>query len=179
MKSTILTLLFFLLLVTSIQAQSVYTFNCKVSDSIAQLIKGFPGKKVLIVVLPVTQTSKDNSMLKQLDSISRVHPYDLKVIGVPSVEDGADMNYSTSLNHFYRGILNDNISITNYVNTRKTSTNQDKLFAWLTHAAQNRHFDSDVKNVWTMFILDEKGELKGVLGTSTHLPLRILNRLLQ
>jgi glutathione peroxidase-family protein len=179
MKSTIFIMLFFLLLTTSLQAQSVYDLNCKTSDSITQLIKGFPGKKILIVVLPTTQTSKDNSMLKQLDSISRVHTSDLKIIGVPSVEDGADKDHYASLKHFYRSILNDNIIITTYVNTRKTSTNQDKMFAWLSHAAQNNHFDSDVKSVWTMFILNEKGELKGVLGTSANFPLRILNRLLQ
>jgi len=179
MKSTILTLLFFLFLVTSLQAQSVYNLNCKVSDSITQLIKGFPGKKILIVVLPTTQTFKDNTMLKQLDSISRVHPSDLKIIGVPSVEDGADKKHLTSLKHFYRSILNDKIIITTSVNTSKTSTNQDKLFAWLTHTALNKHFDSDVKSAWTMFILNEKGELKGVLGASTKLPLKILNRILQ
>jgi glutathione peroxidase-family protein len=179
MKSTILTLLLFLFLITSLQAQSVYNLNCKISDSITQLIKGFSGKKVLIVVLPTTQTSKDNTMLKQLDSISRVHPSDLKIVGVPSIEDGADKNHFTSLKHFYISKLNDNIIIATSVNTRKTSTNQDKLFAWLTHATQNKHFDSDLKRVWTMFLLNEKGELKGVLDASTKLPLKILSRLLQ
>lgn len=134
---------------------------------------------MLFITLPVTQNSSADSMLYSIDSLGDAHEGTLKIIGVPSYEDGYTNAQKNSLRQWYRTKLDSSIVITEGMKTRKTSSNQAPLFAWLTNVAQNGHFDEDVTGPGMKFFIRENGELFGVLKQRTRLSNPVVDRMLQ
>ena len=159
---------------------SIYTIHITTIDGQDKSMADFQGKKILIVVLPVTKTANDSAFLKTVDSVSRNYSNQISIIGVPSVEDGYKNTDLNSLKQYYRSILSDKVTLTEGMYTRKEpGAMQHELFSWLTHKEKNIHFDDNVTGAGQKFFISEDGELFGVSGPEGRLTRRLMDRIVQ
>lgn len=161
------------------KSQSVYDFSIVLTDSTTHTLQEFSGRKILIAILPITQTGDDTLFLRRIDSIAKAHLTDAKIIGICSYEDGYNDSLSLSVQFFYQSILDTSILITKGLYTHNSSdTLQNKLFSWLTHVSGNTHFDIDVKGSGQQFIIDESGNLCAVISPESKFSNVIINKLI-
>jgi len=63
--------------------------------------------------------------------------------------------------------------------TRKSSSYQNEIFAWLTDKDLNGHFDKEVDGPGSEFFVSASGELYGVLGPEARWSDNLFNKLIQ
>ncbi len=161
---------FVLTMSNSLWTGSVYNYTVPKIEGGTQAISAYQGKKILIVTLPITQSAAADSMLYSLDTIATAHAATLKVIAVPSYEDGFTAGQKTQLRTWYRSKLSTQVIITDGLRTRKTSgTQQHALFKWLTTVTQNEQFGIDVAGPGYKFFTNTAGQLYGVLSTQSKM----------
>lgn len=179
MSKLILIVICFFVSVTS-WAQNIYTYSVTSIEGVNKPLNQYQGKKLLIVTLPVQQSSSNDSLLHSLDSIRVAYNGSLQIIAVPAYEDGYTSALKDSLKQWYRSILSMDIIVTEGLYTRKTSgAQQHPLLKWLTDKNRNNHFDIDVPGAGQKFIVWTNGELIGVLGPHTKIGSNTVNELLQ
>ena len=127
-----------------------------------QSLAAYQGKKMMIVVLPVTQTTADSNLLELLDSLSINYVDSINIVGIPSYEDGFKDDSIGSLITWYRSILGDQFIISGGMSTRKNSAYQTPLFSYLTNADQNGYFNDDVQGAGEKFFIDASGNLYAI-----------------
>ena len=160
--------------------ESIYNHSVTSIEGVNKPLTAYQGKKMLIITLPVQQSSSNDSLLHSLDSLRAVHVGSLVIIGVPAYEDGYNASIKESLKQWYRSILSMDIIVTEGLYTRKTSgSQQHPLFKWLTDKAKNDHFGNDITGPRNKFIVWTDGELIGVLGAPTRIGGSTINDLLQ
>lgn len=174
----VLVLAFFLFDSVLFYGQTVYGFSISSAEGNQHSLQEYSGKNILVVILPVTRNTYDSLYLKWVDSVAESHKTDLKVIAVPSYEDGYTNTPSYGLDAFYKRNLNGRVLISNGLNTHKTSIAQHSLFAWLTNVTQNMHFDKDVSGAGQMFFVNANGVLHGVFGPDCRFSNKIINYML-
>jgi hypothetical protein len=97
---------------------------------------------------------------------------------MPSFEDGYSEADSNKVAYYYRMVMGRTITISKGMYTRKTSRGkQHSLFAWLTHADQNGHFDSDATGAGEKFFINENGELYGIVSAKGELNNKLMDRM--
>ena len=169
---------FFIASTTSVE--SIYTHSVTTIEGGNRSLTSYQGKKLLIITLPIQQNISNDSLLHSLDSIRIVFNNSLRIIAVPSFEDGYTATLKNSLIQWYRSILGQDIIITEGLYTRKTSGNQQHaLFKWLCDKSKNGHFNNDVDGPGNKFIVWPDGELMGVLGAQTRISSNAVNELLE
>ncbi|MDZ4794953.1 MAG: hypothetical protein SGI83_11795 [Bacteroidota bacterium] len=148
-----------LLLITSLHNYSV----TKIEGG-SQSLSAYQGKNILIITLPLVQNAASDSMLYSLDTLGAAHIATLKIIAVPSYEDGYTIAQKTQLQQWYRSKLGIHILVTEGMYTRRTSgAQQHPLFNWLTDEELNDGFDIDVAGPGYKYFGNETGQLYGVL----------------
>lgn len=148
----------------------IYNFSVTKIEGGSQPLSAFQGKKILLVTLPMEQNASADSMLYSLDTLATARTGSLKVIAIPSYEDGYTTAQKTQLETWYRSKLGNHIIITEGIYTRKTSgTQQHALFKWLTDVNQNENFDMDVDGPGYKFFVNGTGQLYGVLKPHTKM----------
>lgn len=158
----------------------VYDYAITTADDIEHPMSAYQGQKMLIVILSATQTADDSAYLQRLDSISIAYQSQLKIIAVPSYEDGFTDDTVAALLPWYQSQLDAGIVLTQGMRTHKSSgTEQHPLFGWLTNAGQNGHFEEEVGGPGQMYFINEQGDLYGVFGPSAKWSNKVLNRMLQ
>lgn len=169
---------FILLAFTFQAATSIYDITLNTIEGNQQSMADFKGKKILIVVLPVTNTPQDSSALKTLDSLSKAYGANYSFVGIPAYEYGYSDDAQSSLRNYYRGIVGQQVIITSGVYVKKASgRKQNNLLSWLTDVKQNTHFDQEVKGVFQKYFVNEQGELFAVFGPEMYLQERLLNEM--
>jgi hypothetical protein len=169
-----------LLVTKSYCQQSLYGLSITAYNSNQHNMQEFKGKKIWIIILPATQTTGDSAFLNRIDSIGLAQKGLMTTIVVPSYEDGYPTGTSGSLTQWYHAALDTSIIISQPLYTHASSgASQSGLFSWLTHSAQNAHFDFEVNGPGTMFFIDEQGTLYSVFGTESKWSNRIINHALQ
>lgn len=160
-----LLLLFIVFIALSVQSQqSASNFFVKQIEGGQISLHAFAGKKIMIITLPTQRNSSTDSLLYSLDTLAHAHINELKVVAVPSMEDGFTSQNSDSLRQWYTSKLGDYIVIADGLHTRKTSGYlQDPLFSWMTDSMQNEVFNIDVEGPGYKFFIDGSGVLYGVL----------------
>jgi glutathione peroxidase len=159
---------------------SIYTIHITTINGQDKSMEDFRGKKILVVVLPVTRTATDSAFLKTIDSVSRNYSQKLSVIGVLSFEDGFQTSDLNSLQIYYHSLLGNQVILTQGMYTRKESgKKQHELFFWLTHSGENTHFDIDVSGIGQKFFVNEQGELYGVAAPEGKLSNNVMQRMIQ
>lgn len=130
----------------------------------SQQLSAYQGKKILIVTLPLVQDASTDSTLYSLDTLGSANISSLKIVAVPSFEDGYTGSQKNQLLQWYRTKLGNHILITEGLYTRKASgTQQHTLFKWLTSATLNEGFDIDVEGPGYKFFANGNGALYSVL----------------
>jgi len=159
---------------------SLYNYSFTGIDGTTHSFNEYQGKKILIVVLPSSQTAEDSTYLTRIDSIAQANTSQLITIAVPSYEDGYTGDTLTELPQWYLSILSSSVILTQGMYTHKASdTLQNPLFSWLTTTTLNNHFDEEVGGPGEMYFINEQGELNGVFGPEAKWSNKIVNRMLQ
>jgi len=159
---------------------SIYTYSVQKIEGGNQSLSAYQGKKILIVTLPIQQSASADTLLYCLDTLAAAHSTDLKVIAVPSREDGYTPSIKNQLKQWYRTKLGDYIIIADGIYSRKTSgSDQHGLFRWLTTVGENEYFNMDVTGPWFKFFVKTNGELYGVLGPQTRISNISVNKTLR
>lgn len=123
----------------------------------------YQGEKILFVVMTSTQTATDTAFIARLDSIAIARKGRLKIIAVPSFEDGYVADSAKTLLNWYSNSLDTSIILSRPLYTHKSSgAQQDSIFQFLTHATMNVHFDDDIAGGGSMYFIDEEGNLYNV-----------------
>lgn len=166
---------------SKIKAQSGFDTSVTITDITDTIrpLSVFAGTRVMVVILPVTQTADDSAYVIKLDSICDMYAGRLKVLGVLSYEDGYSDSAGATIKSWYAAIKSSNLIITTGIYTHKSSTGQHDFFGWLTHADQNVHFDDEVSGVGEKFFIDERGALFSVYGPEVGLSTRLVQLNLQ
>ena len=158
---------------------NVYSFSVSTIEGQSQNLSSFTGKRVLIVTLPLTQSSSADSMLYSIDSLANVHQSELKVIGVPAFEDGFLVENRETLRTWYRSFMDTSVVIADGLKVRKTSGSlQHPLFNWLTNESQNEHFNLDAAAPYYKYFTNTEGKLVAVLKSQTKLSSASVSRAL-
>lgn len=143
-------------------------------------LSSYQNKKIVIVTLPVMPGGDNNKFLERLDSISAARQATIKMIGVPSYEDGYTAASIIALRNWYRSKLGAQFIVATGMYTRKASgSNQHIIFKWLTDKNKNGHFDMDVNGAGQQFFIATGGDLYGILGPEAKWNTNIFNRLVQ
>lgn len=158
-----------------------------IPDSVLQTINGdtiqlsqYHGKKLLLIVLPVSHLMEDSLLLISIENIYQQYKDSITFIGVPSYEDGYVDSVSTDIKAWYRDTLHLSFIITTVMYTRNSSGSQQSyLFQWLTNENLNGHFGTDITTYGQKFLLNSSGELKAVFDAVTPLDNRLLNFILE
>lgn len=121
----------------------------------------YTGKKVVIAV--VGANSGGRSLVELLDSVQTATA-NLQVVVVPTSDFGA----STASQDIAALRQNTSIVFTQpLLVTKASAALQHPMFAWLTHAADNSHFDMDVEGEGQLFIVSPQGSLSAVVSKQT------------
>lgn len=164
MKKQFIALSIVVIFATAFLINTVYSFSVPKIEGGSQQLSVYQGKKLLIVTLPVTRTASADSLLFSLDTLASARATSLKVIAVPSYEDGFTSGQRAQLRQWYRSMLNSSILITDGLYTRSSSGNQQHpLFKWLTQLDENEAFDVEVTSPGCKFFTNSSGKLYGVL----------------
>lgn len=148
----------------------IYDISFVTIEGQTKSMSDYQGKKILVITLPIQQSSSGDSILFSLDTISRNNSNILQILAVPSKEDGFSAANKSLLWQWYRSKLGSGVVILDGVYTRKSSgLNQHDLFRWLTHENENEHFDLDASEPGAKFFISPSGELYGVLSPATRI----------
>jgi len=161
-----------------ISNKDVYKIHFITIDGEDKALQEFSGKKIMIVILPTTQTADDSAFLRSVVKASENYSNKISVIGMPSFDDGYNEADSNKVAYFYRMSMGRTITISKAMYTRKTSHGkQHSLFSWLTHADQNGHFDTDATGVGEKFFINENGELYGIISAKGQLNNQLMDQM--
>jgi glutathione peroxidase-family protein len=176
---TIITALFFVQATTTI-AQVIPNAQVTTIDGDTIQLNSFLGKKIMIVVLPISHSPSDSLELINIESMNKLYNQKLTIIGVPSYEDGFHDSLQFDLKDWYRNKLQLSFTITNGMYTQNSSGDmQSPAFKWLTAETLNGHFATNIISYGQKFFLNELGELKVVLDSATLLNQNILDLIMQ
>ncbi len=143
-------------------ATGVFDFNINASEGDEQALSDYAGKKMMIVVLPVTQTGADTALLQLLDTLSVRYADSVTMIGIPAYEYGFADDSLGSLLPWWQSLIGEQFIISGGMSVTKGSAYQSPLFSYLTHAEENRYFDEDVQGAGEKFFIDVSGNLTGI-----------------
>lgn len=161
------------------RTESIYSISITTIEGQTKSLSEYQGKKILIVTLPIHQNPSNDSLLYSLDSLRQANISSLKIIGVPSYEDGYTPAIKTLLVNWYRTKLDSTITITDGQYTYKASGSyQHPLFKWLTNKTKNGHFGNEVLGPRSKFFIKESGELIAFMAPSSKLNNAAMNSLL-
>jgi glutathione peroxidase-family protein len=148
----------------------LYSLHFTTLEGNNKSMQDFQGKKLLVLVLPVTNSSADSTFLHRVDSFSRRYADSVTFVGVPAQEFGYQGAKAGTLLSYYRGILGPQIWLSQGMFVERASgSRQSALFSWLTHSNQNLQFDQEVKGVGQKYFIDGSGNLYGALSAAVTL----------
>src|SRR6516162_9061336 len=84
---------------------SIYNYSVTTTSGQVYSLGYWQGKKIMIVVMTSTQSSTDTAILARINSIALAHAGTLRVIVVPSYEDGYTNNQQNTLLSWYASSL--------------------------------------------------------------------------
>lgn len=155
-------------------AEDFYALPLKTIDGGAVNLNDYQGKKVLVVVLPLS--GRDTAVrASELAELQARYP-NLVVLGVPSIEEGFSQSGTQALKTLYQN-AGANLTLTEGLRVKK-GTGQHPLFQWLTHKDKNKHFDQESEGRGAKFFVDEGGELYAVIGPQVKLSHPVIDRVM-
>lgn len=172
-------LLFFLLYFACANsyADSIYDLSITTINGKTIPFNNFKGKKILIVVLPLSPT--DTLLpVNELKAVQARYP-SLVVIGIISLEAGFKKTDKEKIKKMYKGMPPGFILTEAIKATKAAGQNQAPVLQWLTHRQRNKHFDEDIKAPGYKFFIDERGELYGALDPKVKISSPFIDRVIQ
>ena len=156
----------------------LYSIHITGMDGQDKAMSDFAGKKLLIIVLPVTVTPADSQYLQRVGEVSSKYADYVNIIGVPAYEFGYKDASLSTIRQRFASLVGTRVFLTSGMYVKASSANQHPLFSWLTHSAQNGMFEEEVKGVGQKYFIDGGGQLYGVLSASFTLRDSLMMKLL-
>jgi len=155
-----------------LHSQSFSQISFKTLSGDTVLMPSLVGKKTLFFLVPLDQGDVHYS---QLQAFKNRYEDTIRIVGIPSIEDGFQSMNSSSIQSLYNGM---GIVLAEGMYTKKSSnSNQSALMKWLTNKNQNLHFDMEVGGVGHKFFVDEKGRLFAVMPPQAPLNSATIDRI--
>jgi glutathione peroxidase len=153
-----LLVLYISMMLVSMQPSSgFYEISFQTVDGTMIKTSAYQGKKVIIAV--VSANAAGLKLVKYLDSVQKATPT-LQAIAIPT----GDFDGSIKVQDLKDLKKNISIVVTQPLKVKKANgAQQHPLFAWLTQATENKHFDNDVESEGQLFFVSGKGTLYSVL----------------
>jgi len=98
--------------------KDLYKIQFTTIDGEDKSLKEFSGKKIMIVILPTTQTADDFDFLRSVIKASENYANKISVIGMSSFEDGYSEADSNKVAYYYRMVMGRTITISKGMYTR-------------------------------------------------------------
>lgn len=178
MKYKLILLIMICLTSVAVYAQtSIYDQAVNDIESNSISLSGYSGKKLLFIVLPLT--SSDTTVRQQLLRFQqRYDSSRVRIIGLVAMEEGYSSENKAAVEELYADNIQAGLLLTTGIAVRKSSgSSQAPLLQWLTNKDNNLHYDQDADEVGKKFFVSETGRLYAVLGASTPLDGRIIDRI--
>lgn len=166
----------FLLGTFCLTSSNVYEYSITTLDNQVVSLQSFSGKKIAILTVPGVINHQDSIVLEKIDSLSQAGGQNLKIIVIPRFEDG--VSDSNTLSAWYGAHLPINITKSKALPVSRASSNQSGLFNWLCSKDLNSRFDRESVGHWDAFIINERGELQGIINNYDVVSLRKIKILL-
>jgi glutathione peroxidase len=158
-------------------ADSIYDLSVTTIDGKTIHLDNFKGKKILIVVLPLSPT--DTILpVSDLKSVQTKYP-SLVVIGFVSYEAGFKKTDKEKIKKMYKDMPPGFILTETIKAAKVAGKEQAPVLQWLTHRQRNKHFDEDIKKPGYKFFIDERGELYGALDPKIKISSPLIDRVIQ
>ncbi len=144
--------------------KSIYEF--KVKDRFGKTINfsKFKGKKILIVNAPAMNVN--SAQYAELETFYQKHKDNLIIVAF-LMEDFAKLpNGPIDLDNLDKRNYHVSFYLTGLAEVKGDGPNLNPVYKWLTHAKYNHLKDSDVQWDFQKYLLNEKGELKGVFHST-------------
>ncbi len=142
----------------------VYDYSVTTIEGQTHTLQEYAGKKIMVIILPVTQTADDSAYLRKMDSVALTNSSRFTLIGIPSYEDGYTDSSLAALQPFYRSLLDTSVVISQGMYTHQSSDSlQSPLFNWLTHVSGNTHYEQEVGGIGQGYYINEAGELTSII----------------
>jgi glutathione peroxidase len=146
---------------------SIYEYSIPGIEGGVKQISSYQGQRILFITLPTQQSLSGDTLLYCLDTLAQ-HNSQLKIVGIPSIEDGFSASRRDSLKSWYRSKLGTYIYIADGIYTHKESGNQQHpLFKWLTDISLNEMFEVNPAGPGYKYFINQSGSLYGVLHPHT------------
>lgn len=146
-----------------------YSLTCTGIDNKAISFEQFKGKKVMVIVLPVSEEDSLRVTPGQLFKLAVKHKDSLVIIGVPGEEFGYTDAKKGQVKDLYTN-MPANFMLAAGMNVQKSSgQHQAALFQWLTDVKKNKYFNKEVKGVGQKFFVNGYGQLYAVFGSGLKL----------
>ena len=169
-----------LMVIQPAKAQSCYDQTVQTRDGKTIPLSAYKGQKILIGILPGSQSQNNGAILTRIDSIAKALDGKVVMIAIPSYEVSNGTDSIDVLLKWYKSVFTSNIIQSIPVYTNKSSTaRQDNLFNWLTHSSKNTHFDYEITGGGTMFLINENGELTGIIAPEAMFSNKALRMMLR
>lgn len=146
---------------------SVYEYSIPGIEGGVKQISSYQGQRIMFITLPTEQSLSGDTLLYCLDTLAQ-HNAQLKIIGIPSIEDGFSASRRDTLLNWYRSKLGTYVFIADGIYTHAESGNQQHpLFKWLTDISKNEMFNVNPTGPGYKFFVNQSGSLNGVLHPHT------------
>jgi glutathione peroxidase-family protein len=156
-----------------INAQPFNELSFKKIDGTVVTTAQFTGKKIMFIVIPINQ---QDSVFQQLNVFKGRYKDSVRIIGIPSFEDGFTVSMTASISAMYSAM---GITLAEGMYTRKSSAGQQSpLMQWFTNKDKNQRFNDDVTGVGHKFFVNESGRLYAVISPRASLQFPIIDRVI-
>lgn len=164
------------------KASSVYTQTFVNTEGLKQSFQNFKGKKVWVVILPDSLKTSDSILLKRIDSVATSRIVSVQTIIIPSI--GTNNHISdggVQLDKFYKSMRSHQVifSIPSATRQKNRIAQANNIIDWLTNATMNGHFNKELNEFGAIYLIDEKGVLKGALDMNTIWNNQLVNIIFQ
>jgi hypothetical protein len=161
---------------------SVFSRILTNTEGSKQSIQSFQGKKIWVIILPDSLKNGDSSLFVKIDSVAAAKYSTVQTIIIPVIGNNNFISDGgVFFDPYYKTLRNHHIFFSIPTSTKKKNrVNQtDDMVSWLTNASLNGHFDKEPDESGAMYLIDEKGVLRGMFEMNTILNTQQLNFIFQ
>lgn len=136
-------------------SQGIFSKSLVDIDGNNVALNSFAGKKVLVIIAPV----KNPKLAHQIDSFASVYASKVKVIAIPSYNDGYVDSNKVNIKQLYTSAQ---LLLTEPMYTHK-GLNQSTFFSWIEGLKTSISNHLEIVGEGQMFFFNERGHLNAIL----------------
>lgn len=148
-----------------LSAQVIPNFGFQNLNGDSVNISEYSGKKLMVVMLPITKSLEDSSFIIKINNFLDSHHDSVSFLGVLSNEEGYNESIKSDLQHWFYTQLDMEYKIVKNIYTH-TGSEQSGFVKWLSNEEDNGHFNLVIDSPFKVFLINERGELKSIVNSA-------------